>query len=297
MINYKKRALLIGINYINMPEYRLQGCIDDICYMRNMLIDAYDFDKSNIIMLRDDTDDLLLLPTYENIMRELNDITSSNGDEIWIQYSGHGIQLQNVTDKSVMDNVIVPIDFMMTNYIFDYDIYKILLKIHCRAILLFDCCHSGSVGNLPWTFIMEDNKKSETNEIIITINNNNTMPNPNIYLLSGCKDNQTCSDDFNRELSQDVGVFSNAFNECLRDSHHQIDIMTLYKNICNNLIVNGYSQKPVLSSSSNMPNYVFSRSKESFVNPINSIGFSKSVLFPITKNNIQNRMKLIMKNM
>lgn len=284
----KKRALLIGINYFNMPEYRLLGCIDDICYMRNILIDAYRYDKSNIIMLRDDSENKLLLPTYENIMRELNDIASSNSDEIWIQYSGHGSQFQNTTDKTLMDNVIVPIDFYKS-YIFDYDIYKILLKIKCRAILLFDCCHSGSVGNLPWTFMLSNNSKNDTN--IITINsNNNTMPNPNIYLLSGCKDNQTSSDDYNKELSQDVGVFSNAFNECLRDSDHKIDIMTLYKNICKNLIANGYSQRPVLSCSTNTPNYVFSRYCEP--NP----EMNRIITNSFNKNTLRNRMNSIIKN-
>jgi hypothetical protein len=285
----KKRALLIGINYFNMPEYRLLGCIDDICYMRNILIDAYRYDKSNIIMLRDDSENPLLLPTYENIMRELNDIASSNSDEIWIQYSGHGSQFQNTTDKTLMDNVIVPIDFYKS-YIFDYDIYKILLKIKCRAILLFDCCHSGSVGNLPWTFMLSNNSKNDTN--IITINsNNNTMPNPNIYLLSGCKDNQTSSDDYNKELSQDVGVFSNTFNECLRDGNHEIDIMTLYKNICKNLIANGYSQRPVLSCSTNTPNYVFSRTKDLCKDHCKDhIIFSNVNKISADKNTIRNRM-------
>lgn len=282
----KKRALLIGINYISMPEYRLDGCIDDICYMRNMLIDAYGYDKSNIIMLRDDTENPILTPTYENIMRELNDIASSDSDEIWIQYSGHGTQFQNITDKSLMNNVIVPIDYYK-HYIYDYDIYKILLKIHSRAILIFDCCHSGSVGNLPCTFMM-DNKN------IITIHNTNNMTNPNIYLLSGCKDNQTSSDEFNKDLYNDVGVFSNAFNECLRDSNHQIDIMTLYKNICNNLIENGYSQRPVLSCSTNIPNHVFSRyceinSKNSTINnTINTNTFKKNIM--------RNRMNSVIKN-
>jgi len=284
----KKRALLIGINYFNMPEYRLSGCIDDICNMRNMLIDAYGYDKSNIIMLRDDTENPGLIPTYENIMRELNDIVSTNSDEIWIQYSGHGTQFQNKTDKSLMDDVIVPIDYYNTSYIFDYDIYKILLKIQCRAILLFDCCHSGSVGNLPWTFMLSNNSTNDTN--IITTNNNTTMPNPNIYLISSCKDNQTSMDVYNREMSQDVGVFSNTFNECLRDSNHQIDIMTLYKNICNNLIANGFSQTPILSSSTNTPNHVFSRYCEP-TPKINAI-----ITNSFKKNTIRNRMNSVIKN-
>jgi hypothetical protein len=247
-----------------------------------MLIDAYGYYKSNIIMLRDDTENPTLMPTYENIIRELNDIASSDSDEIWIQYSGHGTQFQNKTDKLLMDDVIVPIDFYK-NYIFDYDIYKILLKIRGRAILIFDCCHSGSIANLPCTFTVN-------NENIITTNNNNTMTNPNIYLISGCKDNQTSTDAFNKELSQEVGVFSNAFNECLRDSNHHIDIMTLYKNICKNIIKNGYSQRPVLSCSTNTPNYVFSRYCEPHAK-INRI-----ITNSFEKNTMRNRMNSIIKN-
>jgi hypothetical protein len=275
----KKRALLIGINYFNIPQCTLSGCIDDICNMRNILIDAYGYDKSNITMLRDDTQNPTLMPTYENIMRELNDIASSNSDEIWIQYSGHGTQFQN---SNAMDDVIVPIDYYK-NYIFDYDIYKILLKIQCRAILIFDCCHSGSIGNLPWTFVLN-------NENIVTTNNNNTMTNPNIYLISGCNDNQTSMDAYNREMSQDVGVFSNTLNECLRDSNHQIDIMTLYKNVCKTLIKNGYSQRPVLSSSTNRPNYVFSR----YCEP--NVKINAKITNSFKKNTIQNRMNSIIKN-
>ena len=287
----KKRALLIGINYINIPEYRLLGCIDDICYMRNMLIDAYGYNKSNIIMLRDDTENPVLMPTYENIIRELNDIASSDSDEIWIQYSGHGTQFQNKTDKLLMDDVIVPIDFYK-NYIFDYDIYKILLKIRGRAILIFDCCHSGSIANLPCTFTVNNEN------IITTNNNNNTMTNPNIYLISGCKDNQTSTDAFNKELSQEVGVFSNAFNECLRDSNHHIDIMTLYKNICKNIISNGYSQRPVLSCSTNTPNYVFSRYCEINVKntAINTVINRTIITNKFEKNTMRNRMNSIIKN-
>jgi len=150
---------------------------------------------------------------------------------------------------------------------------------------LFDCCHSGSICNLPWTFTMSDDSKN-----IITINNNNNMPNPNIYLLSGCKDNQTSTDGYNRELSQDVGVFSNAFNECLRDSNHHIDIMTLYKNICNNLVASGYSQRPVLSSSSNTPNHVFLRHCE-LTPKINAI-----ITNSVKENTMRNRMNSIIKN-
>jgi len=250
------------------------------------LIDAYGYDKSSIMMLRDDSQDDYKMPTYENIMRELNAIVTSSADEIWIQYSGHGAQVAHIFNNAIMDDVIVPIDYNDTNYVFDYDIHEIINKIQCRAILVFDCCHSGSIGNLPWSFTI-------TNQNIITVNNNtDAMPNPNIFLLSGCKDNQTSADVFDREISQGVGVFSNTFNECLRESRHEIDIMTLYKNICVSLLTNGYKQTPVLSSSTNMPKYVFSRTNSCSPPTI----FSKSLTIPITKNNMQSRMNSIIKN-
>jgi len=277
-----------------MPEYTLSGCIDDICNIRNILIDAYSYDKTNIIMLRDDLSDTYKMPTYANILRELNDIVTSNSDEIFIQYSGHGCQIADISNNSINNDVIVPIDYNDTNYIYDYDIHTMIEKIQCAALFMFDCCHSGSIGKLPWTFIMNTD-----NQNIITINNNNSMPNPNIYLLSGCKDNQTSSDVYNREISQDVGVFSNTFNECLRDSNHEIDILTLYKNICSSLLVNGYSQRPVLSSTSKTPDYIFSKSEGCLINikkPVNSMLFRNHSIIPINKNTMHSRMNSIIKN-
>lgn len=49
----KKRALL-NEKRCNNPENTLNGCIDDIINVRNVLIDAYNYDVSNITMLRDD---------------------------------------------------------------------------------------------------------------------------------------------------------------------------------------------------------------------------------------------------
>ena len=90
-----KKALLIGINYKSIPSISLNGCIDDTINMRNMLIDAYGYDNSNIVMLRDDNPNLFIPPTKNNIMQQLQRLAlqSSNLEEIWIHYSGHGSQI------------------------------------------------------------------------------------------------------------------------------------------------------------------------------------------------------------
>jgi hypothetical protein len=100
---------------------------------------------------------------------------------------------------------------------------------------------------------------NDTVKIERTTHNDIVHISPNMYALSGCKDSQTSSDTYSRELNQGVGAFSNAINECLRDSHHQIGILALYKNVCKRLADDGYSQTPVLTSGNKEPNYIFSR--------------------------------------
>ena len=254
----KKCALLIGINYSNTPN-QLDGCIDDIVNARSMLIDAYDYEKKNIVMLRDDFEDTLVRPTYANMMKQLDAIVSKSHEcsEIWIQYSGHGTTLDN--SNSV--DVLVPCDFQNQQYISDMDIHAFIQKIcpTCVAMFVMDCCHSGDLGKLQWSRVVNENKEIVTteNKDMNSIQSIRAMPNPNIYFLSSCKESQTSSDTFSRELAEGVGAFSNAFNECLRDSRHHIDIVTLHKNISTCLAKGGYSQTPVLSSTTAKPAYMF----------------------------------------
>ena len=63
--------------------------------VRNMLIDAYDYDIKNITVLRDDlypSDSLY--PSSDNIIRELENIivNSESNDEIWIHYIRNCLQ-------------------------------------------------------------------------------------------------------------------------------------------------------------------------------------------------------------
>jgi len=255
-----KRALLIGINYISIPELTLNGCIDDIVIAKNMLIDAYDYDVADITVLRDDLDNPSTCPNHDNIICELQKIIalSSRLDEIWIQYSGHGSQINaNNNDKTnVLDDVIVPLDYQTVGFISEDTLYDILKVVdpHCKTVLIFDCCHSGNICKFPWTIDAVNGLSSKT-----FMNLENSQMSENIFALSGCHDSQTSADEFSRDLNQGVGAFSNALNECLRESHHQIDVLTLYKQVCRRMLDGGYEQTPVLTSGKQVPDYVFSR--------------------------------------
>jgi|UniRef100_A0A6C0JRI0 hypothetical protein len=249
-----KKALLIGIDYIGSPKLSLNGCINDIITVRNMLIDAYDYDADDIIMLRDDTADFIN-PTKKNIVDQLTKIVTNSGnlEEFWFQYSGHGSQLQG--QNSEMKNIIIPSNYDIDGVIMDSEILHIIQKIRCKAILLFDCCHSGSVCDMPWSF---EYNNVISNTYLKTRINTVKIENPNIYVLSGCRDDQTSADSINI-LDQSAGAFTNAFVECLRASHHNIKIMDLFKNICLYLLKNGYSQTPILSSSNENPTFIIKK--------------------------------------
>jgi len=259
-----KKALLIGINYVSMPTVTLNGCIDDIVNVHNMIIDAYNYDKSNIIMLRDDNDNASTQPTHENIINRLIDLAreSVNLDEIWIHYSGHGSQIQNSIRGSAkkMKEIIIPIDYDTKGYITDFEITNIIKQIKCRAILIFDSCHSGTICDLPWS--IEYVKDSSYN---IIKNEDDAFANPNVFLMSGCKDTQTSADSFNDISQEYVGAFSDLFIECLRDSHHNIEIRDLYRNVCISMKNNGFVQVPLMSVTDISSAYYFNRNIANYV--------------------------------
>lgn len=254
-----KRALLIGIEYKGDPNNMLNGCIDDIINMRNMLIDAYEYDMNSIVMLRDDLNDSSKLPTAINIMKQLENIvaqSSSPDDEIWIHYSGHGSQIvdKRHLKSSGLTEVIVPLDFKSAGFITDFQLLTVIQKIKCTAILMFDCCHSGTMCDLPWAF-----EYTSPSTYIRTKVDNIVIENPHIYMFSGCKDEQTSADTYSALLKESVGAFTFILLECLRKCNHHMEIFHLYREVCITLGQYGFSQRPVFSSSSKDAQYVFSK--------------------------------------
>ncbi len=78
-------------------------------------------------------------------------------------------------------------------------------------------------------------------------------------MLSGCRDAQTSADAYNLFSKQGIGAFTITLLETLRSNDHNIDLLSLYKNVCANLQKYGFSQIPVLSSSVKNASFQFSR--------------------------------------
>lgn len=274
-----KKALLIGINYINSPDISLEGCFDDVLNMRNVLIDAYDYRSTDIITLRDDDTDPAKLPTKKNIVSMFEYLAESSSDleELWIHYSGHGTQIKNLKNNfirddnvSKTDDVLVPMDYNDNGFISDLDLLAMIQKIQCRAIFIFDCCHSGTICDLPWSFQYQSPTSCLVKKSSVSI-----MSNNNIYVFSSSKDNQTSADTYNAIDRQMAGAFTTSFITCLRNSHHNIPLLNLYRDVCIDLAQRGFQQTPIFSSSNPSPSYVIA--KPSVSAKINlPIGYAKT---------------------
>lgn len=253
-----KFALLIGSNYINVPNSRLYGCINDIINIKNMLIDAYDYNSSNIIMLRDDNKNIL--PTRNNIINHLTNVINESDkyEELWIHYSGHGSRIidNNYDENDGYDEVVVPCDYIQEGFITDDIIFNIIKNSKCRTIIIMDCCNSGTIFDLQWSF---ENIETSFNKYMNP--NHEILSNTNIFMISGCKDNQYSNDIYNSENNQSCGALTSTMIKCLRNSQHNINLINLYDNICNELISSGFpNQLPILSSSAENPEHIFQRS-------------------------------------
>ncbi|MDA1015269.1 MAG: caspase family protein [Planctomycetota bacterium] len=97
-------ALLIGINrYDRMSD--LKYCVDDVNALRASLI-AAGFAEDHVIVLSDQAKDRSLLPTKNNIERELSILAEEKcdaGDTLLISFSGHGINVDGRSYLCVRD--------------------------------------------------------------------------------------------------------------------------------------------------------------------------------------------------
>jgi hypothetical protein len=149
------KALLIGINYVGM-QGELRGCHNDVATMKSFLMEqGYSDNPENMSIMCDNGVDTL--PTKENILEGfrwlINDVKP--GDSLFLHYSGHGASIpdQNRDEADGMDEALCPVDYQEEGLIVDDDVYAILVDNLPKGVvftILMDCCHSGTIMDLPY---------------------------------------------------------------------------------------------------------------------------------------------------
>jgi hypothetical protein len=229
-----KKALLIGINYLNTP-YELSGCIRDVERMKRFL-ETKGF--NNFDMMTELSD---IKPTRINILNKIKNFISDAiyGDLLFIHFSGHGSYTYDLNKDEIdgNDEAIVSCDL---EYIIDDEIKSILnqfSKKNISIIGLFDSCHSGTMMDLKFNYDYFENKYIE--------NTRNNECLGNILMISGCKDNQTSSEAVINNEPQ--GVLTSTFIETI-NKNPNCTWKNLMCDMFNSLKSNNFTQIPQIST-------------------------------------------------
>jgi len=149
--------ILLPLNEIGDSPGELSGCWNDVINMKNYIMNVYGFEEENIVVLMDDGENIE--PNAANIINAYKQVVadSENGDAIFLHYSGHGTKLKddNGDEADGYDEALCPRDYQSSGMIRDDDLYDMLIKdladgVH--MVSLMDCCHSGSIMDLPYIF-------------------------------------------------------------------------------------------------------------------------------------------------
>ncbi|GAA5796999.1 hypothetical protein HPULCUR_002377 [Helicostylum pulchrum] len=159
----RKKALLIGINYID-TENELSGCINDVENIKDFIHTLYDFQEEDMIILTDNQDkDSKFYPTRENILAAMSWLVADPepNDSFFFHFSGHGGRVKDIhgDEDDGFDETIYPIDFASfegeTGQIVDDTMHDLMVRPLCkgsRLTCIFDSCHSGTALDLPFVY-------------------------------------------------------------------------------------------------------------------------------------------------
>ncbi|RII18126.1 hypothetical protein CUC08_Gglean002216 [Alternaria sp. MG1] len=181
------RALLIGINYYNVPgQKNLLGSVLDVELVRQFIQKSRPTAKTVTLTASEPskptqdvpTEDPKLWPTRDNVIRNLEAILdeSTAGDAVYIHFSGHGTTIPDPESAPRMYGHLALVLFSNTgrNYFFHgEELADFLNRMVCKGILVtlvLDCCFAGGVARskhdqdslraIPYNSILDSNNST-----------------------------------------------------------------------------------------------------------------------------------------
>lgn len=151
----KKRALIVGINYVGTGN-DLKGCINDANNAHEFL-KSRGFEDIKLVLEKE--------ATTSGIKEGLEWLVSGAepGDMLYFHYSGHGSQLPSKTEADGFEEIICPFDLNWRDKVITDDtLRQIFNKVPAgvNTTLFLDCCHSGTM--LDQTESLLENKDVKT---------------------------------------------------------------------------------------------------------------------------------------
>lgn len=247
MDKMKAAALLMGINYVNDNTCRLNGCWNDAMMMYSLLTSTYAFPLDAVKLLLDNDGSKKELCTKSNIMISLLELSkqswAQNLETIVISYSGHGTYIpdRNGDESDGRDECLCPSDFRTCGLIKDDDLLYILRTFNpkSRIYLVIDCCHSGTILDLPFC----RGKQGSYTDACAPKDIEH-----NIVVISGCTDAQTAAESFDAKMQKFGGVLTSSLVHIL-STDSKITLFDLHNALSETIKSAGYSQIPIISFS------------------------------------------------
>lgn len=254
-----KRALLIGINkYLHLsPERQLRGCIQDVKLLSDLLQSRFEFDRSNIITLRDEC------ATRAGILKAFTDFiaTVQTNDIIVVQYCGHGSYMADATKGSGWTETIVPFDSGRASSVYpstdikDVEINEFLVQPLTsktpNLTLLFDTCHSGSIIRDDFANItrgIDPDGEIRRSRDAGRAARSGWPASENYTLLAACRADEGAHETFRGGVS--YGAFTYQLCSLIKESRNE-ELRTLFRVASAALTAKYPSQHPILEGCRN----------------------------------------------
>jgi len=281
----KKRALLIGINYSATPSAALNGCINDVRRVRDMLL-ANGWKEGEIIVLTDEpsgvgdkvlggsgagagvwgkmrgcitrTDAIVSSAKVSSlgILRELGRLKEASWDMeldlALVYYSGHGGDVPGFFELMTGEDEegLMPADSALGGMVRSSQFTGVLRDFWpgCKIVCFFDACNSGNELRLPWVWKgtrWEDNKEKKRYV--------NWSSERGVLCFAGCGKDQTSGERtriLKNEKKETGGLFTDAVLEAIEKlSYNNITGSVLIDEVTKILVRERAEQVPVLQSS------------------------------------------------
>lgn len=140
-----KKAFCVGINDYPYPDYDLNGCVNDAHAWADLLVNHFDFPRSNVKMLLDAD------ATKKNMVEGVKNLIAGTtpGDVLVFTNSSHGSYKVDNEEDEEYDEVICPYD-IEDNLLIDDELREIFADIpECvRLTVICDSCHSGTITRI-----------------------------------------------------------------------------------------------------------------------------------------------------
>ncbi|KAH9068303.1 caspase domain-containing protein [Lactarius deliciosus] len=255
----QKKAVIVGINYSTYPDhrFRLRWAVDDAWVMARFLHESFDFEWSNMQILTDDQPGNL--PTKANIRAAMRWLVkgAQPDDTLFFYFSGHATQVKdtNGDEPDGYDECICAVDYTgdpqfpisptTPGIIVDDDINRIMvqpLPRGCRLTAVLDCCHSGTLLDLP--FIYDSHGRLKPSDNPSTVEEKSSPAE--VVSLSACKDSENAY-----EVPAEGGALrrASAFIEYMASSGNRRTCLDIIRSLRAYMNANGVRQRPQLSSS------------------------------------------------